>query len=215
MATFNAELAAKALERRVTGLESANDANQKQGRAAGDLVATVATLQKQLAEQRQRIETLEKLVKTLMETRGDSKAVALDAMKVTLKDIEASQKAEQLAILAKIGRDSAARYDLGMRDVVRKPELEKFIREQLDQTSKALHGVSIATSKRNSEDARRELDAAMAEQQRRAEAQIEQAIKSATRIQQENAERVTKILVDTQFTILSARLGAIEGRLKA
>jgi hypothetical protein len=215
MATFNAELAAKALERRVTGLESANDANQKQSRAAGDLVTSFATLQKQLAEQRQRIETLEKLVKTLMETRGDSKAVALDAMKVTLKDIEATQKVEQLAILAKMSRDSAARYDLGMRDVVRKPELEKFIREQLDQTSKALHGVSLATSKRNAEDARRELDAAIAEQQRRAEAQIEQAMKSAARIQQDMAEKVAKTIVDAQFTILSARLVAVEGRLKA
>jgi phage-related tail fiber protein len=215
MATFNAELAAKTLERRVTGLESAHDASLKQSRAAGDVVATVATLQKQLAEQRQRIETLEKLVKTLMETRGDSKAVALDAMKVTLKDIEAHQKAEQYAILDKMGRDSAARFDLGMRDVVRKPELEKFIREQLDQTSKALHGVSLASSKRNAEEARREIEAAMAEQQRRAEAQIEQAMKSAARIQQDLAEKVAKTIVDSQFSILSARLGAVEGRLKA
>jgi hypothetical protein len=214
MPAFNAELAAKALERRVTGLESAHEAGLKQSRAAGDLGASIPTLQKQLAEQRQRIETLEKLVKTLMETRGDSKAVALDAMKVTLKDIEANQKAEQMAILAKMGRDSAARYDLGMRDVVRKPELEKFIRDQLDQTSKALNGVSVAASKRNAEEARRELDAAIADQQRRAEAQIEEAMKSAARMQQDMATRVAKTIVDAQFSILSARLVTLEGRLK-
>jgi hypothetical protein len=215
MATFNAELAAKALERRVTGLESANDANQKQSRSAGDLAATVATLQKQLAEQRQRIETLEKLVKTLMETRGDSKAVALDAMKVTRKDIEANQRTERDAIVDKFHRDNALRFDLGMRDVIRKPELEKFIREQLDQTSRALNGVSIATSKRNAEESRREIEAAIADQQRRVDAQVEQAMKSTARLQQDFAEKVAKTIVDTQFTILSARLATVEGRLKA
>lgn len=214
MAAFNAELAAKALERRVQGLESQLDAANKQGRAGGDSVAAVLELKKQAADQKQRIENLEKLVKTLMETRGDSKLVAIGKMEQTLKELELQQRKDRDAVLIKLGQESAERAKLGMRDVVRKQDVTKLIEEQLNHTQKAQGGVAEAEFRRRAVEAERKVQADLAETRRQVETQIEQAIKAGQRTNQENAERVAKTMIDTQLAVLTARLNGIESKLK-
>jgi hypothetical protein len=213
MAAFNAELAAKALERRVQGLETQLEAVTKLGRAAGDSVAAVLELKKLATDQKQRIETLEKLVKALMETRGDSKQAALGKIEQTLRDLEIKQQKDRDEVFARMNQEDAKREKLGVGDVVRKQDVTKLIDEQMTQTYKSLGGVAEAESKRREVEAERKVQASLAEMRRQTEASIEQAMKTGQRLMQEAGERATKAMIDAQLSILSARLNAIEGKL--
>lgn len=213
MATFNAELANKAMERRVTGLENMVDAAQKQSRASGDLSIAVAALQKQSAEQKTRIDNLEKLVKTLMETRGESKGVALDKLQQSLKDIEAQQRKDRDALDAKLRERSAVQSKAGIGDVA-KQDVQAAVKEQMVKMQESIRGVAEAESKRRATEQERKTEAAVAEAKRQNELLVEKSIKEAARINQENAERVAKALIDAQLKVLTARLGALEGQLK-
>jgi hypothetical protein len=213
MAVFNAELAAKALERRVQGLETQLDAVNKLGRAAGDSVAAVLELKKLAADQKQRIETLEKLVKALMETRGDSKQAALGKFEETLRELEAKQQQDRNEVFNRLNKVDAERLKLGIGDVVRKEDVNKLIDEQIVKTNKAFGGVAEAESRRREVEAERKVQADIAAQQKQLEAKFDQSIKAAQRMQQEASERATKAMLDVQLSILNARLNAIEGRM--
>lgn len=213
MAAFNAELAAKALERRVQGLETQLEAVTKLGRAAGDSVAAVLELKKQATDQKQRIETLEKLVKALMETRGDSKQAALGKIEQTLRDLEIKQQKDRDEVFARMNQEDNKREKLGLGDVVRKQDVTKLIDEQMTLTYKSLGGVAEAESRRREVEAERKVQAQIAEQQRQFEAKVDQSIKAAQQAQRDASERAMKALLDTQLSVLTARLNAVEGKL--
>lgn len=213
MAAFNAELAAKALERRVQGLESQLDATNKLGRAAGDSVAAVLELKKLATDQKQRIETLEKLVKALMETRGDSKQAALGKIEETLRALEAKQQQNLTEVHNRLNKADAQREKFEIGDVVRKDDVTRMVEEQINKTNRAIGGVAEAEVRRLQVEAERKVQAEIAAQQRQFEAKVDQSIKTAQRQQQEAAERAFKQLLDAQVSILSARVNAIEGKM--
>jgi hypothetical protein len=214
MATFNAELASKALERRLAGLESAIDAIQKQSRATGDPQAAVLALQKQAAEQKQKFDSLEKIVKTLMETRGESKEAALQKLRLTVEALEKQQRFDHAEMLRQQSAEASAREKLGMHEVLRKPDVERLIYDEVTKAREALSGLQKAEALRAKTESDRKAEASIAEQERREKALVEQAMKDSREQAAKMIAEGTKIAVDTQLKILTARLIAVEARLK-
>lgn len=203
MAAFNAELAAKALDKRLSSLENAIDAIQKQSRAAGDSVGALLALQKIAAEQKQRIDTLEKYVKTLMETRGESKQDALDKLRQTIVDIQTQQARDRERLQKARDDEGKLQKDLGIKDILRKDDVNKLIHEQVNKVWADLANNRKAESER-----------AKAADLANEKALRERVMKEAQEFTSKAMADNVKAALQAEMVRLNARLTALESRTR-
>jgi hypothetical protein len=193
MATFNAELAVKVLEKRVGTTEKiAQNLATKfdQDDSAAALKKSIQTVSERLDRVAQRLDKVEKMVQALVDTRGDSKVAALEKLVQAkcdnLPDYKAMDKlqSEVDRLKAQAGFDTK-----------RFAETSKVLDEQI----KASH----------------QFDKEYKEMQRTLETQMERKMKEAMKEAQDQQTKANKELyekhsLESEFTQLTKRLNILE-----